>query len=268
MSYLLQKYISAPNAALLPAILRWISYSSTARQQLFFAEAPAGSRPGSLRRYSWDCCCNGGHVRAQLGIVIALFNVHLALLLAPALGSLFAFGAGLAAYEWRRIGGRQHAADLSVPAVNPLQIPTAFIFASIFVVISVVTAWIRVTFGQTGVLIMAAAIGATDIDPFVINIAQGGVTGLSATMLSTAVLIAASSNNIAKAIYAIAFGGTILRVVQLGCWSFWPYSDLLLQLSTSCRRHSSQCPIEQVHWLEGCSRQTVEQRIETGQAGL
>jgi type II secretory pathway pseudopilin PulG len=23
-----------------------------------------------------------------------------------------------------------------------------------------------------------------------------------------------------------------------------------------------------VHWLEGCSRQTVEQRIETGQAGL
>ena len=98
----------------------------------------------------------------------------------------------------------------SVPAVNPLQIPTAFIFASIFVVISVVTAWIRVTFGQTGVLIMAAAIGATDIDPFVINIAQGGVTGLSATMLSTAVLIAASSNNIAKAIYAIAFGGAEL----------------------------------------------------------
>ena len=54
---------------------------------------------------------------------------------------------------------------------------------------------------------MAAAIGATDINPFVINIAQGGVTGLSAAMLSTAVLIAASSNNIAKAIYAIAFEG-------------------------------------------------------------
>lgn len=41
--------------------------------------------------------------------------------------------------------------------------------------------------------------GATDIDPFVINIAQGGVP----TMLSAAVLIAASSNNIAKAIYAL-----------------------------------------------------------------
>ena len=204
----------------------------------------------------------------RLGVVIALFNVHLALLLAPALGSLFAFGAGLAAYEWRRIEGRQHAADLSVPAVNPLQIPTAFIFASIFVVISVVTAWIRVTFGQTGVLIMAAAIGATDIDPFVINIAQGGVTGLSATMLSTAVLIAASSNNIAKAIYAIAFGGTeLFASCSLDAGRFG-HTRICCCSCLSCRRHSSQCPIEQVHWLEGCSRQTVEQRIETGQAGL
>jgi uncharacterized membrane protein (DUF4010 family) len=54
---------------------------------------------------------------------------------------------------------------------------------------------------------MAAVVGATDIDPFVINIAQGGVTDLSVTTLSTAILIAASSNNIAKAIYAVAFGG-------------------------------------------------------------
>jgi uncharacterized membrane protein (DUF4010 family) len=143
----------------------------------------------------------------RLGVVIALFNLHLAWILAPALGALFAFGAGFALYEWRRMEGRQHAADLSVPATNPLQIPTAFIFASIFVVISVVTSWIRAAFGQTGVLIMAAAIGATDIDPFVINIAQGGVTDLSVTTLSIAILIAASANNIAKAIYAVAFGG-------------------------------------------------------------
>ena len=73
------------------------------------------------------------------------------------------------------------------------------------------TAWIRTTFGQTGVLVLAAAVGATDIDPFVINIAQGGVMDLSITMLSAAILIAASSNNVAKAIYAIAFGGKSSR---------------------------------------------------------
>jgi hypothetical protein len=50
-------------------------------------------------------------------------------------------------------------------------------------------------------------VGATDIDPFVINIAQGGVAGLSIAGLCAAILIAASSNNIAKAIYALGFGG-------------------------------------------------------------
>jgi hypothetical protein len=50
-------------------------------------------------------------------------------------------------------------------------------------------------------------VGATDIDPFVINIAQGGVAGLSVAALCAAVLIAASSNNIAKAAYTLGFGG-------------------------------------------------------------
>ena len=81
------------------------------------------------------------------------------------------------------------------------------IFAAIFVIISVATTWIGVAFGQIGVLALAAVVGATDIDPFVINIAQGGVTGLSVTTLSAAILIAASSNNIAKAIYALGLGG-------------------------------------------------------------
>jgi uncharacterized membrane protein (DUF4010 family) len=57
------------------------------------------------------------------------------------------------------------------------------------------------------VLVLAAVVGATDIDPFVINIAQGGVQDLSMSVLSTTVLVAASSNNIAKAVYAAGFGG-------------------------------------------------------------
>jgi uncharacterized membrane protein (DUF4010 family) len=113
----------------------------------------------------------------------------------------------MAAYEWQRIAERQDDVNLSVPAINPLQIPTAITFAVVFVVISVLTEGIRTAFGQTGILILAALVGVTDIDPFVINIAQGGVTGLSVTALSAAILIATSSNNIAKAIYAIGFGG-------------------------------------------------------------
>ena len=120
---------------------------------------------------------------------------------------LFALGAALATYEWRRSAERWSDKDLRVPAINPLQVPAAITFAAIFVLISVVTAAIRLAFGQTGVLVLAALVGATDIDPFVINIAQGGVAGLSIAGLCAAILIAASSNNIAKAIYALGFGG-------------------------------------------------------------
>ncbi len=172
MSYLLQKYASPRNAALLPAILGGLCSSTATTVVLAKRQRELGLVHSGL---SAGIVAATAVMYVRLGVVIALFNLHLALVLAPALSALFAFGAGLALYEWRRIDGPQHVADLSVPAINPLQIPTAFIFASIFVVISVVTTWIRSAFGQTGVLIMAAAIGAADIDPFVINIAQGGV---------------------------------------------------------------------------------------------
>jgi uncharacterized membrane protein (DUF4010 family) len=204
LSYLLQKYVPARNTTLLPAVLGGI-YSSTATTVVLAKR----QREASVVRSD----LGAGIVAAtavmylRLGVIIALFDLHFAWALAPALGTLFAVGAALATYEWRRSAERQDDVNLSVPAINPLQIPTAITFAVVFVVISVLTEWIRTAFGQTGVLVLAALVGVTDIDPFVINIAQGGVPGISATMLSAAILIATSSNNIAKAIYALSFGG-------------------------------------------------------------
>ena len=203
VSYLLQKYAPARNTTLLPAVLGGI-YSSTATTVV-------------LAKRQREACAarsdlTAGIVAAtavmylRLGVIIALFDANLAWGLAPVLGTLFALGAALAAYEWRRTLERPSDTNLQVPAINPLQIPAAITIAAIFVVISVITAWIRTTFGQIGVLVLAALVGATDIDPFVINIAQGGLSGLSVGALSAAILIAASSNNIAKAIYALGFG--------------------------------------------------------------
>jgi uncharacterized membrane protein (DUF4010 family) len=204
LSYLLQKYVSARNAALLPAILGGV-YSSTATTvTLAKRQREAGLARSDLAA---GIVAATAVMYVRVGILIALFDVHLAWALAPALGTLFALGAAMAAYEWRTNAERQDDVNLSVPAINPLQIPTAIIFAVVFVVVSVLSEWIRTTFGQTGLLVLAALVGVTDIDPFVINIAQGGVTGLSVTALSAAILIAASSNNIAKAFYALGFGG-------------------------------------------------------------
>jgi uncharacterized membrane protein (DUF4010 family) len=204
LSYLLQKYAPARNTSLLPAVLGGI-YSSTATTVVLAKrQREAGAARSDLAA---GIVAATAMMYLRLGVVIALFDLRFAWVLAPALGTLFALGVVLATYEWRRVAERQSDKDLRVPAINPLQIPAAITFAVIFVVISVVTAAIRTAFGQTGVLLLAALVGATDIDPFVINIAQGGVAGLSVAGLSAAILIAASSNNIAKAIYTLGFGG-------------------------------------------------------------
>jgi uncharacterized membrane protein (DUF4010 family) len=54
---------------------------------------------------------------------------------------------------------------------------------------------------------LAAVAGVTDIDPFVLNLAQGSIPGMSPETVGAAILIAASSNNVLKAAYALMFGG-------------------------------------------------------------
>jgi uncharacterized membrane protein (DUF4010 family) len=203
-SYLLQRYLPLKGAALLPAALGG-AYSSTAttivlaRRQREAGRARADISAGIVLATAI--------MYLRLGIAIALFNQPLALALAPALLALFAIGAALAGYEWWRFGERAPEAETALPAANPLQITTAAIFAVLFVVISIVSAWVSGTFGQGGVLGLAAIVGATDIDPFVLAVAQGGVAGMSLGGLSAAIVIAASSNNAAKAAYALGFGG-------------------------------------------------------------
>ena len=61
--------------------------------------------------------------------------------------------------------------------------------------------------GISGIYALAAVVGISDIDPFVLNLAQGGVTGVENAALAAAILLATSSNNILKAAYAAGFAG-------------------------------------------------------------
>jgi len=204
LSYLLQRYAPIKNAALLPAVLGG-AYSSTATTVVLAKrlreakQAPADISAGIVAATAI--------MYVRIGVVVALFDMHIALTLAPALVVLAAIGAALAIYEWRRPRARSAKTNLVVLPKNPLQIPAALIFAALIVVISVISAWVRGAFGESGILVLSAVVGATDIDPFVLNIAQGGISGMSVASLCAAVLIAASSNNVAKAAYAIGFGG-------------------------------------------------------------
>jgi uncharacterized membrane protein (DUF4010 family) len=76
----------------------------------------------------------------------------------------------------------------------------------LFVAISLISSWVQAKFGFAGLYWLAAIVGVTDIDPFVLSVAQGSAHSVAITSQAATILIAASSNNALKAIYAVAFG--------------------------------------------------------------
>jgi uncharacterized membrane protein (DUF4010 family) len=56
--------------------------------------------------------------------------------------------------------------------------------------------------GKAGVNTLAAIMGVTDVDPFIMGLTQAAGTLTPVKVAAGAILIAASSNNIVKGIYA------------------------------------------------------------------
>ena len=89
---------------------------------------------------------------------------------------------------------------------NPLDVTSAFTFAAIFLAILVATKVVAERFGTTGVLVMAAIMGAADVDPFILGLTQNIGSGLDLGIAALAVVIASAVNNLMKGVYAVIFG--------------------------------------------------------------
>jgi uncharacterized membrane protein (DUF4010 family) len=200
-SYLLARYARPKGATLLAATLGGL-YSSTATTVVLArrsrdAEANADVSAGIVLATAF--------MYLRLLAIVALFDAGVARLLAFPLVGLFAAGIAAAAIVHAHGRGRRApSVALDAPS-NPLQLGVALLFAGLFVAITLATNIARAHFGRLGVDALAAVVGFTDIDPFVLSIVQGNIrVGVE---IAQAILIAASSNNVLKAIYAFAFGG-------------------------------------------------------------
>lgn len=201
VSYLLQRYVAPREGGLWAAVLGGL-YSSTATTVVLARRARAV--PALAPQAVVGIILATAIMYLRILIVVAVFNRALALALAPTFGALATAGlifAGLRHWLSRAPAGAASANDAPV---NPLELSAALIFAVLFVIVSLATAWARVRFGAAGLYALAGIIGFSDIDPFVLSVASGEVPPPAAV---TAILIAASSNNLLKAVYAAAFAG-------------------------------------------------------------
>jgi uncharacterized membrane protein (DUF4010 family) len=153
----------------------------------------------------------------RLLAIVAIFRIHSALIVGPALVALSSLAAGYALWLRRRQPGPSGPADgeavgaggdVAVAAAlrrNPLELNAALLFAVLFAAISFVTKYVLEYFTDSGLRVLSFVVGFSDITPFVVSLLQGNL-GLGENQIVQAIIIASASNNVLKLAYTYAFG--------------------------------------------------------------
>jgi len=197
-SYVLQKVTKGQGGVLLAAILGG-AYSSTVATVVLARRAKRENRP---HLFAGGTLIASGMMYVRLAGLVALFNRNLIVALGPPFAVL-ALGAIVLGWFWTRLPEENTGPFVRefVPK-NPLELRAAFFFAALFLGMLVTTHLVVTYLGQAGVFSLAAVMGVTDVDPFIMGMTQAGGTTTSVAVADCAILIAASSNNLVKGIYA------------------------------------------------------------------
>lgn len=202
-SYVVQQVAHARESVLLTALLGG-AYSSTATT-IVLARRSREHRASAA--YAGGILLASSVMYVRLALLIAVFAPALATTLLVRLLALALIGglAGALLLRLRR-GTAGDAPSATEPALrHPLELGSAGVFALLFLVLTVATRWVATGFGESGVRIIAAVVGLTDVDPFVLGVANASDAVIPLETAASAVLVAAASNNVAKAIYSVAF---------------------------------------------------------------
>lgn len=143
---------------------------------------------------------------ARLTILIGFFSRSLFdVLAAPFL--LLGAGAALAGWLWsRRRDGVGGVLQQLERRGNPLELRSAFFFAVMFMIILIATRLAFSHLGNRGAYLLGAVLGVADVDPFIMSMTQAAGAATPVSVAAGAIALAAASNNLAKGIYAFAFG--------------------------------------------------------------
>ena len=197
-SYVIQKVTRGQGGVLFAALLGG-AYSSTVTTVVLARRAPREGRP---HLFAGATLVASGVMYLRLAGLVALFNASLIGVLGVPFLAL-AGAALLTGWIWTRLPD-SNAAPVAreFEPKNPLELRAAFVFGALFLAMLVATHLVVTYLGKAGVYSLAAIMGLTDVDPFIMGMTQAGGAGTSLTVAAASILIAAASNNLVKGIYA------------------------------------------------------------------
>jgi uncharacterized membrane protein (DUF4010 family) len=90
---------------------------------------------------------------------------------------------------------------------NPIELGSALIYGALFSVLFVLIRAIETKFGQSGIYILSAISGITDVDAVSLSLAQATLKDLPISVGAMGIIIAAMVNTLVKAAIATSIGG-------------------------------------------------------------
>lgn len=203
-SYLLEKAAKGAGGIRLAAVLGG-AYSSTVTTFAMAKQARNAKRPHA---YSGAILMASGVMYLRFLALIAFFNTELVRrLLVPflVLGAIGIMGGWAWSERPDGDGGETRVGQLTK---NPLEIPSAFFLALVFAFFLVVTNLAVDHLGSKGIYAMAAITGLAPVDPFIMGLTQTAGKLTPYGLAAGGVVVAAASNNFAKAIIAETLAGS------------------------------------------------------------
>jgi uncharacterized membrane protein (DUF4010 family) len=198
LSYVLQKLTKGQGGIVLAALLGG-AYSSTATTVVMARRAARERQP---HLFSGGILIASGVMYLRLVILLTLFNQQLMLQLYIPFLALAVLAVGVGWLWSRRADKNTQEVQRESEPKNPLDLLTAFLFAALFLAMLVITQLALTYLGTTGVNTLAAIMGVSDVDPFIMGLTQAAGTLTPLKVAAGAVVIAAASNNVVKGIYA------------------------------------------------------------------
>lgn len=216
-SYLLQRWAKGRGGIFLAGVLGGL-YSSTVTTVVMARRSRNADRPHA---YSGAILAASGLMYFRIVGLVWLFNRELGRDLASfflSLGTL----ACVTGWVWSHRHDPSYRPEGPQEPLkkNPLQLRAAFAFALIFVGVLILTKLAVTYLGSRGIFSLAALMGVTDVDPFIMGLTHAAGQSTPIRVALIGIVIATGCNNLAKAAYAYAFGdratGTMTAALLLG----------------------------------------------------
>jgi uncharacterized membrane protein (DUF4010 family) len=210
-SYVIQKVTKGQGGVMLAALLGG-AYSSTVTTVVLAKRAKRENRP---HLFSGVTLVASGMMYLRLAGLVTIFNRSLITLLGVPF--LVLAGASIACgWLWSRVpDATEGEVKREFEPKNPLELRAALGFAALFVAMLVATHLVVTYLGKAGVFSLAALMGVTDVDPFIMGMTQAAGTSTALAVGAAAIMIAAASNNLVKGIYSYSMSDRKTGVLSL-----------------------------------------------------